>query len=277
MRGTLKAAGVDPDGLACNTRVRWERALNRYAKEIVAGIARKWKIAPDEAARRAAVHHALGYLVRSYFDQVAPHNMGVTALRGHTYRDARGRRRQLLVYRSGLTIDDRVPGSPSRCFESLVQAGGVRHVINLYGGTFPFYDVVAAEKTRAKALGISYFDAATAAELQFRRMIEKPADYGRNLAAAMKRLAALVNRHLLRPGGAPPRGNVYVHCGGGMHRTGMVIGVLRRCINKEPMAAIEADYRRHTAYRSEAAPGGFEALNLRFIEAFDCALLKVGP
>jgi protein-tyrosine phosphatase len=268
---------VSHDDLACNTLVRWERALNRYAKQIVDGVAGAWKLSPDQDARRRAAHHALGYLVRAYFDQVRPDNMGVVELRGHTYRDARGRRRPLLVFRSGLTIDDRVPKAPSRCFESLVRAGRVRHVINLYGGTFPFYDVVEAEKASARALGISYVDVGKASELQFRRMIEKPADYSRNRVRAMRRLATLIRRHLLRPGGAPPRGNIYVHCGGGMHRTGMLVGVLRKCINEEPMAAIEAEYRRHTDYRSEAAPGGFEPLNLKFIEAFDCSLLQGEP
>jgi hypothetical protein len=40
------------------------------------------------------------------------------------------------------------------------------------------------------------------------------------------------------------------------------------------METVEKTYKRHTAYRSEAEPGGYEPLNLRFIREFDCELLK---
>jgi hypothetical protein len=272
----LRGAGVAPAGVHCNTHVHWQRSLNRYAKEIVAGITSQWKVQIDEAARKRAVHHALGYLVRAYFDQAQPHNMGVMKLKGRRWRDAEGRSRQLLVFRSGLTIDDGVPPGPSKCFESLLRSAEVRHVINLYGGSFPFHDVVAAEQRSALALGISYINAAKVPALQFRKLVEREQDYAKNQPEAMRRLATLIRRHVLRPGNAAPRGNLYVHCGGGMHRTGMVIGVLRRCINKDAMSVVEAEYRRHTSWRSTKEPGGFEALNLRFIRDFDCSLLEPG-
>jgi Tyrosine phosphatase family len=270
----LRGAGVDPDKVYCNTHVHWQRSLNRYAKEIIAGVESQWKVQIDEDARKRAVHHALGYLVRSYFDQAQPHNMGVMELKGRSWRDDKGRSGRLLVFRSGLTIDDGVPPGPSKCFESLLHSGGVRHVVNLYGGSFPFHDVVAAEQRSALALGFSYVDAAKVPALQFRKLVEREQDYAKNQPEAMRRLATLLRRHLLRPGGASPRGNLYVHCGGGMHRTGMVIGVLRRCINKDSMLVIEAEYRRHTSWHSTKEPGGFEALNLRFIRDFDCSLLS---
>ena len=65
------------------------------------------------------------------------------------------------------------------------------------------------------------------------------------------------------------------HSSGGMHRSGMLFGVLRRCVNGDSMAQIEREYRRHVAYSSEQQPGGFESLNLRFIREFDCRLLKL--
>jgi hypothetical protein len=277
VRNTLVEGGIDPDRIRCNTSVRWEPSLNLYARRAVKGIAEIWKVSPDDEARRRAIHHVLGFLVRSYFDQTMQHNLGVMTLEGMTYRDPTGRRRPLLIFRSGLTISEPPDGAtcaaPSRCFESLIAHGGVRHVVNLYGGTFPLHDIVAAERKRSAELGVTFFDAAKEPGLTFRKLVEREPDYRQNLRIAMERLAELIREHLLRPGGRPPRGNLYIHCGGGMHRSGMLFGVLRRCVNRDPFSVIEAEYRRHTHFRSDARPGGFEPLNLRFIKEFDCGLL----
>ncbi len=92
--------------------------------------------------------------------------------------------------------------------------------------------------------------------------------------AAQQAVAKIINNNLLRPGGKAPKGNLHVHCGGGMHRTGMVVGVIDRCLNGTPMDRIEADYKRHVGWRSPQTPGGFEKANVAFIRDFDCKLLK---
>ena len=119
--------------LQCSTFVSWEPTLNRYAKAMVAGLAKQWSVTPDAAALKRARHHVLGYLVRSYFNQARPHNLGATALKGHSYTDAQGKKRPLLVIRSAVTIG---ATGQQACFKSLIRHAGVRHVINLYGGTF---------------------------------------------------------------------------------------------------------------------------------------------
>ena len=260
-------AGVDPRKLKCSTFVSWEPTLNRYAKAVVTGLARQWSVTPDAASLKRARHHVLGYLVRSYFNQAQPHNLGAVVLKGHTFTDAQGKERPLLVIRSAVTI-----GAPRQqaCFESLIRHAGVRYVVNLYGGTFPFHDVIEAEKKAALRLGVTYYDLAKHPQLKFRALIEEPDDYKKNIAQAEKNLATLINTRLLRPGGKPPRGNLYFHCCGGMHRSGMIFGVLQRCINGVPMSEIEQQYRRHVAYTDDQRPGGFEPLNLRFIRQFDC-------
>jgi hypothetical protein len=237
----------------------------------VAGIEKEYQTKLEGKARKRAIHHALGYLVRSYFDQAAPHNLGAVVLKGHTYTDARGKEYPLLLFRSAVTTQA-VGKCP--CFESLIRAGRVRHVINLYGGTFPFRDLIEEERRLARQLGVTYLDAASSPRLLYRRLVERPEDYERNKRQAMENLAFLIRDHLLAPGGAPPKGNLYIHCGGGMHRSGMLFGVVRRCINGDPMDRIEAEYRRHSGYVSEKNPGGYEALNVRFIREFDCELLK---
>lgn len=261
------------EDLRCNTLVRWEKSLPRYAAAVVEEIARLWQVTPPPAAREQAEHQALGYLVRSYFDQVRPENLGALLLRGRSTRDEAGRERPLLVFRGAVTS---TATGRSTCFDSLIRHGRVRHVINLYAGTFPFHDMIADEKRIARAHGVTYFDVADAG-LEFRRLVEHEADYAKNLGQAMAHLARVIREQVLAPGGHPPRGNVYVHCGGGMHRSGMLIGVLRRCVNQDPLSEIEAEYRRHVAWASDAEPGGFEPLNLRFIREFDCGLLRDAP
>lgn len=268
----LRRGELDSERIECSTLVRWEPSLSRYADRVARGIAAHWGAQPDKAAMEKAVHHALGYLVRSYYDQISPHNLGVTLLEGRYRIDEKGRRRPLLLFRSAVTTS---PDGGCPCFESLVRHGHVRHVVNLYGGSFPFRDMIEHEKELAARLGVIYFDAAEAPELAYRRPIEHPEDYEKNRGRAMANLARLIREKLLRPDGKPPRGNLYIHCGGGMHRSGMLFGVLQRCINKVPMDAIENEYKRHVGYVSRAEPGGYEALNVRFIREFDCSLLDV--
>ena len=263
----LSSVGVDPKKLRCSTFVSWEPTLNRYAKAAVAGLVKQWNLSPDAASRKKARHLVLGYLVRSYFNQARPHNLGALVLKGHHYTDEAGKRHPLLVVRSAVTIG---AANQQSCFESLIRHAGVRHVINLYGGTFPFYDVIEAERKMAQKLGATFYDLSKKPELKFRSLIEEPEDYQKNIKQAEENLAKLINTRLLRPDGEAPRGNLYFHCCGGMHRSGMIFGVLQRCINGVPMSEIEQQYRRHVAYTDDQRPGGFEPLNLRFIRQFDC-------
>ena len=277
LRAVLETGGLTPERIGrirCNSNVRWEPSLSGYARQIVARINKEYGIQPDSEQRERAVHHALGYLVRTYFDQTSPHNLGATVLRGHTYVTPAGHTRPLVLFRSAVTTR---AGGTCPCFESLIRSGQVRHVVNLYGGTFPFRDLIDRERRLARRLGASYLDAAASARLRYRGLIEHPDDYERNKRRAMRHLAELIRDHLLRPGGAAPRGNLYVHCGGGMHRSGMLFGVIQRCINGEPMDRIEAEYRRHSGYVSSEQPGGYEELNVRFIREFDCSLLEARP
>jgi hypothetical protein len=272
VRHELERGGLDPVEIRCNTDVHWLPNLSRYAKEMTQGMVKMLGAKPDDETLQRARHHALGYLVRTYFDLLRPHNLGVVALEGWTYEGPDGEERPLLLFRSGVTTN---PATPCKCFRSLVKHGRVRHVFNLYGGTFPFHDMLAREQKECEEMGISYFNAARKNEYAWRALVEEKEDYEQNRKRAMKRLARFISEQLLRPGGEPPRGNLYVHCGGGMHRSGMLVGVVRKCINGDSWSIIEAEYRRHVAWRSEAEPGGFEPLNLRFIKEFDCSLLEV--
>jgi len=271
LRKVLADAGLQADKIRCSTFVHWEPSLNKYAKAIVKGLATRWGVKTPEGERRKEVHHVLGYLVRLYFEQARPDNLGGVRLKGRTYKRKDGSVHPLLVFRSGLTLQ--TGGGPSDCFQSLIKTASVRHVVNLYAGTFPFHDLIDEEKAQARALGADYFDLREHRGLRWRSLVEEEHHFKENLAEAQKRVARLIRERILRPGGAEPRGNIYFHCAGGMHRSGMLFGVLRRCVNGAPMKAIEAEYRRHVGYISDEQPGGYEPLNLRFIREFDCSLI----
>ncbi|HAN30712.1 MAG TPA: hypothetical protein DCQ06_03870, partial [Myxococcales bacterium] len=91
------------------------------------------------------------------------------------------------------------------------------------------------------------------------------------------RLVAAQIKTLLRPGGKVPRGHLHVHCGGGMHRTSMFVGVIERCINASSVSDVIERYRQHVGWTDATHPGGFEAQNVDFIESFPCELLTAAP
>jgi hypothetical protein len=265
----LQEAGFDPASIRCNSHAHWGPDLGKYSDTAAVKIAEAWSVELDDTKRRKAARVVLSYLVRSMFEMLKPNNLGVVALEGRYYVED-GKRRQLLVFRSGLMTDAEQPDS---CMRSLIEKARVRHVVNLYAGTFPLHDFIATEARVAKEMGVSYHNEAEIRR-PWRDLIEHKEDYQRNLDSAMRAVADLINTQILNPGGKPPRGNILIHCAGGMHRTGMTYGILQRCINQDPMEEIEICYKCHTAFKSEREPAGYEELNLQFIRDFDCGLLK---
>jgi hypothetical protein len=247
----------------------WYSELDLYADKAADEIAGILKVDLDAEKRKATSRVLLGYLVRSMFEHLKPNNLGVVRLKGRFY-ESEGKRRPLLLFRAGVMTD---AGEPGSCLHSLLGAGQVRHVINLYGSSFPLHDYIDTEIKEARAAGGTCHNEAKT-NRPWRELIEKPEDYEQNVQTAMQRVADLINTQILRHDDHPPQGNVLIFCGGGMHRTGMIYGVIQRCINGETPEQIEITYKRHTAYRSDKEPGGYEELNLRFIREFDCGLLK---
>lgn len=65
-------------------------------------------------------------------------------------------------------------------------------------------------------------------------------------------------------------GAVYIHCYGGHHRTGVVYGVLQKCIGRMPVDKILEEYRCHIGYESEERKGGQHPDNETVIREFPC-------
>jgi hypothetical protein len=281
-RGVMRQAGVDPDQLHCNPSVRWTPGLREQAAETAAQILQDLSPASLTVEQRKRLQDKAAAtifwrLVRLEIVDGDNHNAGVLPLRGFRWRDASGRSRPLLVFRSAITRID--PGEPS-CLGSLLTAGGVRHVVNLYDADrIPIGDLLSREQALSRSCGASYLSPRQASDRYgpWREQLRQgPAGRGPD-ATAMADLARLIREQILAPGGQPPRGNVYLHCGGGMHRSGIVIGILERCINGTSMEVVSRRYLWHTAWQGADRPGGAEPGNLAVINAFDCASLGALP
>lgn len=276
----LRGAGVDPSGIACNRDNRWGATLKtdseRGADDVLAAFGERLAPASDE--EKAALHKRVAHLlfwrmVRAVLLEGDTNNFGVFALKGRSYTDERGVTRPVLVFRSGVTPR---PGAPGSCFASLLEAGHVRHVVNLFDGEIPVADLVAAESAAAARAGASYRTASDdpAAYGPWRELVRSHYDEPEARRRAMEGVARLIEDQILAPAGGPPKGNIHIHCGGGMHRSGMVAGVIERCFNGEPLSTVEEHYRYHVGWRDAAHPGGYEENNVRFLRDFDCALLR---
>ncbi|MSP92479.1 MAG: hypothetical protein EXR79_11880 [Myxococcales bacterium] len=270
----LSAATVDPAGLRCNAHQQWSTTLRAEARlttqDIFEGLAGLGVAVPADkadAARRLVTDALFWRMVRTSLIEGNFNNLGVHAMKGRTTADGR----PLLLFRAGYTP---APLHAESCFRSLVEHGGVRHVANLYSGPMPLADLDAAERKVVAERGGTYFLAREVgdARANWREGLREGEDAHAAARTAMEAVAAIV-REVVRPGGNPASGHLMVHCGGGMHRTGMVVAVIERCLNGVDRTQWEAAYRRHVAWRSAADPGGFEAENVAFIEAFDCGLV----
>lgn len=268
---TLEANGVNPEALTCNSRRMWNPTLRAEAKAgaqaILSDLTQAGVPIPTEKAEvaRHIVTDALMWrMVRATLVDGNQNNLGVVQVKDVKTQDGR----PLLVFRSGFTP---APGQEHACVQSLVQAG-VKHGVNLYQGPMPTLDLEQAEAAAYQKAGGTYFTVRTDPQLASWRdeLREDPAAE----KLAMQSVAKVIREGILQPGGKDPAGYVAVHCGGGMHRTGMVMGVLERCWNGAPEEVWAATYKRHVAWKSDAEPGGFEPANLQFIAHFDCSLLQ---
>lgn len=269
----LTQAGIDATQLRCNSSVFYNDKLYSYSKAIAAEIDKIWQFEPSELAQKKAARIALGYLVRATFEAIQADNLGLTKLDGYYYQKD-GQKHPLLLFRSGVMVD---AARPDSCLTSLLEHANLKHIINLYSGAFPLHDFIEQEAKIAKKYGASHHNEAKNKQKgphSWRESIEHKEDYPQNKHAAMQKVAQIIQQRILRPNGQAAKGNILLHCGGGMHRTGMIFGIIRKCINQDSLAAIEAEYKAHVDYRNKQALGGYEALNAQFIKDFDCAMLK---
>jgi len=266
--------GGNPDLVQCRPNQVWDpdlkNAASELAQETLAAMTASGMQATGLEAKELFSRvegMAMWALVRRLLLGGKHHNFGGFALRG--METANGS--PLVIFRTGITA---TPNEPGSCVHSLLRHGQVRHLVNLYAGPMPTSDLEVAERQATQDVHGTYFLARTS-DPEIAEWREHLREHGAEAYGEVsKTVAKLINEQILRPNGAAPKGNVHLHCGGGMHRTGMIMAILDRCINGTEKALIESDFRRHVAWRSEEFPGGFEQANLDFAYAFDCSLLE---
>ncbi|MSQ84955.1 MAG: hypothetical protein EXR77_19120 [Myxococcales bacterium] len=266
------SAGLDPAQLRCLARQRWSTTLRSDAKftasQVLDEIGRHGVQIPDdkrELVRRQLIDTLFWRMVLTQIIDDDLHNFGATRLGNLT--DGAGK--PLLLLRTAFTAR---PAATDSCVYSLVATAKVRHIVNLYSGPMPTGDLEASERQVIQAAGGSYYSARDDPHGNWREDLRQ-GEGGQARQTAMAAVAEVIKTQILRPNGAAPKGSVVIHCGGGMHRTGMIFGVFERCINKTPWPEVQAGYQRHVGYRSPSERGGFEEQNLKFIEEFDCSLV----
>ena len=276
----LRAAGIERAALRCNSENRFGADLRAEsvtgAGEMVAAMG---AAAPVDPTARAELQDKLRTLlfwrmVRAVLIEGNNNNLGAIPLAGRTWTDGAGKVHPVVVFRSGITP---TPDGDGSCFRSLLEHGGVHHVVNLFDGKIPVGDLIAAEGRAATAAGASYVtatdDGGGAGYGRWRDTLKEHYDDPAQREAAFRAMARLIREQVLWPGGAAPTGNIHLHCGGGMHRSGMIAGLIEKCVNHAPMAQVLAHYRYHVAWTDDAHPGGFEPGNVLVLQDFDCALI----
>ncbi len=274
---SVKDSEIDVDCITCNSQNRYGSLLKSSADD--SAIKLRNKLLPffkelDPGQKKHLIdeleEHIMWAMVRGVLIEGDNNNFGVHVLKGKFWTDVNGKKHPLVIFRTAFTPS---PEKKDSCFRSILECANVKHVINLYDGEMELDDLIKAERETSALLGASYVRTAELGYGHWRATIRENPNKNEKRDIATKNFARLINEQILRPGGEEPKGNILIHCGGGMHRTGMVIGVLQKVINGMSMEEIAKTYSYHVGYRNKGHKGGFEQGNLDFIAEFPAELL----
>lgn len=274
----MKKGGLNPDLIRGDSNCCFENNgdFARCREEVLKSVIVGGGVSIAENEMKAARHVILGHLVRISYECRQDHNIGAVVLKNMFGTDGH----PIVLFRSQVMP---FPGKRKSAFRDLLDPhrGRVRHVFNIYSGHFPVQDwldeemaICAELRTDEQCLPSYHDERRNGKTRRWRRMIDEFDEWtDLNRRNAMI-LCARQIRDILRPQGHAPSGNILVHCCGGMHRTGMIVGIIRRYVNDDPIESVLDDYRRHVDWKSAEHPGGAEELNMKFIKDFDLNLLK---
>ncbi|MCP3940060.1 MAG: hypothetical protein GY710_01070 [Desulfobacteraceae bacterium] len=275
---TAKAAKINIDCITCNSQNHYGQFIKATADH--SAVKLKNKLLPFfrdlNSTEKKHLHdeledHIMWAVIRGVIIEGDNNNFGLHILKGKFWTDANGAKHPLVIFRGAATPS---PAQANSCYRSILECANVKHVINLYDGEMDLNDLIKEERDTAASLGATY---TVASKLDYGHWIDtirKHPEKGLEREKATKKFARLIQEQILMPGGKAPQGNILIHCGGGMHRTGMVIGVLQKVINGLSMEDIKKTYSYHVGYIDEKNPGGFKQGNLDFIAEFPAQLLK---
>jgi len=258
----LKEHGI-PYILNGNSRAWWGtpgKDLGDYAKKAIDALETMWHYKTNKHQKKITIHSLIGFFVRINYELRKDDNISCF------YADKCDPPR--LIFRSGTMVD---LDKPNSVYRNLIKVANIKHVVNLYAGPFPLGDVYEKEKEIIEQVKGTYHDERKSVpSRKWRYLIQKEKDYNNKKDEAIDIVSMVIQDILLPKGKKPKPGeNVLIHCGGGMHRTGMIIGIIRRIFSSNSsMPQIIDDYRKHVGWKNNVFIGGREELNERFIEEF---------
>jgi len=267
---TLQEAKIDPS-MNGNSRIWWGapgKGLKHYSVKAINALEKVLNYETNKEQKRLSIHALIGFFVRINYELRKDDNISCFLL--NKIKPPR------LIFRSGTMVDLH---NEESVYRNMIKNANVKHVVNLYAGPYPLKDVHQKEKQIIEENGGTHHDERDVRPLRkWRYLIQKPEGYNNEdkKVEAMD-IVANVIKDILLPKGKEPKENenVLIHCGGGMHRTGMIIGIIRKVFSDADMEKdIIPDYRRHVAFVSEKDPRGREPLNEQFIKDFPADKIK---
>jgi hypothetical protein len=140
-----------------------------------------------------------------------------------------------------------------KCIKALVDKSNKLTVVNIYSGSVNLAsDLSELERREFKLFGVADY-------LYFQDFHTTSSDH------EIVTLIEILNR-------LP--GDIYLHCFGGIHKTGLLFGVIQKCINKLPIDTVIEEYRCHASYQSPHAVGSSRKYDEDRLKNFDCSILQ---
>jgi hypothetical protein len=159
------------------------------------------------------------------------------------------------IYRSALL------GNNKLCLSALIQNENLKNIIYLYSGDYVNEEKIPyiEEASLYKSGGNTYIRILNFSD-EFKSDKEREQLENR-VSDVIKTILTL-------------KGPTLIHCVGGWHRTGIVYGVLEKCIQKKPIDKVILNYKKHVGFFSKKQPGVFKQTNVDFLNHFNCSKLN---
>ena len=173
--------------------------------------------------------------------------------------------------KKGVFPEGKVEGKARQCLKHLVEKENIRQIVNLYDGSFKSKYVLSYWEKN------NFLRTTKNSQGRFGHYTQiKDFDYDleeRGAERIYNDIIAVIAQIASVPG------NTLVHCYGGMHRTGIVFGVMQKCLNgpknksqnkKFMEEVVASEYKCHTDYENKKRKGGYHQENMTVIENFPC-------
>ena len=173
--------------------------------------------------------------------------------------------------KEGLFPEGKVKGKARQCLQHLVEKANIKQIVNLYDGSFKTKYVLSyweknnfLKSTKDKQGSFGTYTQIKDFEYDLEEV---------GLERIYRDVISIISQIASVPG------NTLIHCYGGMHRTGVVFGIMQKCLNgpenrsqnkKFVKEVVEREYKCHTDYQNAEKKGGYHQENMTVIENFPC-------